>query len=145
MRSFLTALSIASVVALAGCAGVTPADPGDQKACEIWSKAEQAMVQTVAIIVEIAKDPAKMTNNVVTEFNTKRNELLAAYDEAKKVATSKDLKAALETGIAKDSAVYYDLAGATNERIQESLAAVTTLVATCTTIGVDVSGVLGTK
>jgi hypothetical protein len=103
------------------------------------------MVQTVAIIVELAKDPAQMTNDVVAEFNAKRNELLAAYDQAKKVATSKDLKAALENGINKDSAIYFDLAGASNERIQESLAAVTTLVATCTTIGVDVSGVLGTK
>ena len=145
MRSFVTAVSLASVVALTGCSAVTPVDPGDQQACTIWSKAEQAMVQTVAIIVELAKDPAGLSEDVATEFNTKRNELLAAYDEAKKVATSEDLKTALENGINKDSVVYYDLAGATNERIQESMAAVSTIVATCGVAGVDVSDVLGTK
>ena len=145
MRSLLTVVSIASVVALTGCSSVPAADPGDQQACQIWSKAEQAMVQTVAIIVELAKDPATMTEDVATEFNTKRNELLAAYDEAKKVATSPDLKAALEEGINKDSVVYFDLAGATNERIQESMAAVSTIVSTCAIAGVDVSSVLGTK
>ena len=103
------------------------------------------MVQTVAIIVELAKDPASMTNDVATEFNTKRNELLTAYDEAKKVATSPDLKDALDEGINKDSVVYYDLAGATNERIQASMAAVRTIVSTCAIAGVDVSSVLGTK
>ena len=145
MRSFLTAVSIASVVALTGCSSTPAVDPGDQQACQIWSKSEQAMVQTVAIIVELAKDPATMTEDVATEFNTKRNELLAAYDQAKKVATSPDLKAALENGINKDSVVYYDLAGATNERIQESMAAVSTIVSTCAIAGVDVSSVLGTK
>ena len=145
MRSLLTAVSIASVVALTGCSSIPAADPGDQQACQIWSKAEQAMVQTVAIIVELAKDPATMTEDIATEFNTKRNELLAAYDEAKKAATSPDLKAALEEGINKDSVVYFDLAGATNERIQESMAAVSTIVSTCAIAGVDVSSVLGTK
>lgn len=144
MRTLLTSLSIASVVALTGCSA-TAVDPGDQEACTIWSEAEQAMVQTVAIIVEIAKDPAAMTEDVANEFNTKRNELLAAYDQAKKVATSPDLKSALEAGIDKDSIVYYDLAGATNERIQESMAAVATIVATCATVGIDVSSVLGTN
>lgn len=144
MRSILSAISLATVVALTGCTA-TAVDPGDQEACTIWSEAEQAMVQTVAIIVELAKDPAGMTEDVANEFNTKRNELLAAYDKAKEVATSPDLKSALETGIDKDSVVYYDLAGATNERIQESMAAVATIVATCATVGIDVSGVLGTN
>ncbi len=145
MRSLFTAVSIASVVALTGCSALPATDPGDQQACTIWSEAEQAMIQTVAIIVELAKDPAAMTEEVVGEFNTKRNQLLEAYDKAKEVATSPDLKAALEAGIDKDSIVYYDLAGATNERIQESMAAVSTIVATCAVAGVDVSGVLGTK
>lgn len=145
MRSLFTAVSIASVVALTGCSTLPATDPGDQQACTIWSEAEQAMIQTVAIIVELAKDPTAMTEEVVGEFNTKRNQLLEAYDKAKEVATSPDLKAALEAGIDKDSIVYYDLAGATNERIQESMAAVSTIVATCAVAGVDVSGVLGTK
>lgn len=145
MRSFLTAVSIATVVALTGCAGLPAADAGDKEACEVWSKSEQAMVQTVAIIVEIAKDPAGLTEDVATEFNTKRNELLAAYDQAKQVATSPDLKAAFENGIDKDSVVYYDLAGATNERIQESMAAVSSIVAACAVAGIDVADVLGTK
>lgn len=143
MRSILTAVSVASVVALTGCS--TTADPGDQQACTVWSEAQQAMVQTVAIIVELAKDPAGLTEDVANEFNTKRNELLAAYDQARELATSEDLKAALEAGLDKDSVVYYDLAGATNERIQESMAAVGTIVATCAAAGIDVSSVLGTK
>ena len=64
MRSILTAVSLASVVALTGCSGVAPVDPGDKQACELWSKAEQAMVQTVAIIVELAKDPAGLSEDV---------------------------------------------------------------------------------
>ena len=145
MRSILAAVSVATVVALTGCSAIPAADPGDKQACEVWSKAEQAMVQTVAIIVKLAEDPAGLTEDVATEFNTKRNELLAAYDQAKKLATSKDLKAALEDGINKDSVVYYDLAGATNERIQASMTAVSAIVATCAVAGVDVSSVLGTK
>ena len=145
MRSILAAVSVATVVALTGCSAIPAADPGDKQACEVWSKAEQAMVQTVAIIVKLAEDPAGLTEDVATEFNTKRNELLAAYDQAKKLATSKDIKAALEDGINKDSVVYYDLAGATNERIQASMTAVSAIVATCAVAGVDVSSVLGTK
>jgi hypothetical protein len=145
MRTLLAAASIATAVTLTGCSGLPATDAGDKEACEIWSKSEQAMVQTVAIIVELAKDPAGLTEDVATEFNTKRNELLAAYDQAKKVATSPDLKAALENGIDKDSVVYYDLAGATNERIQESMAAVSTIVAACAVAGVDVADVLGTN
>ena len=144
MRRLITALSVASVVALTGCTAAPAADPGDQQACQVWSKAEQNMVQTVAIIVKLASDPAGLTDAAATEFNTKRNELLAAYDQAKKLATSEDLKAALDEGLNKDSVVYYDLAGATNERIQASMDAVRTLVTTCaTTAGVDVKGLLG--
>jgi hypothetical protein len=121
------------------------ASEGDKQACTIWSEAQQAMVQTVAIIYELAKDPASLTEEVVTEFNTKRNQLLGAYDQAKKVATSESLKSALDVGLDADSVVYYDLAGATNERIQESLTAVGNLVVACTAAGIDVSDVLGTK
>jgi len=144
MRRLLTAVAIFSVTALAGCASVT-ASEGDKQACTIWSEAQQAMVQTVAIIYELAKDPASLTEEVVTEFNTKRNQLLGAYDKAKKVATSESLKSALDVGLDADSVVYYDLAGATNERIQESLTAVGNLVVACTAAGIDVSDVLGTK
>lgn len=145
MRSILSTVSVAAVVALTGCSATPAVDPGDHEACTLWSKAEQAMVQTVAIIVELSADPAGLTEDVATEFNTKRNELLAAYDEAKKTATSQSLKDAFDNGLNKDSVVYYDLAGATNERIQESMNAVSTIVATCGVAGVDVSSVLGTK
>ncbi len=144
MRRLLTAVAILSVTALAGCASVN-ASEGDKQACTIWSEAQQAMVQTVAIIYELAKDPASLTEEIVTEFNTKRNQLLGAYDQAKKVATSESLKSALDVGLDADSVVYYDLAGATNERIQESLTAVGNLVVACTAAGIDVSDVLGTK
>lgn len=144
MRRLLTAVAILSVTALAGCTSLT-ANEGDKQACTIWSEAQQAMVQTVAIIYEMAKNPESLTEDVVTEFNTKRNQLLGAYDQAKKVATSESLKQALNVGLDADSVVYYDLAGATNERIQESLTAVSNLVVACTAAGIDVSDVLGTK
>lgn len=144
MRRMMTAVALLSVTALAGCTSVT-ASEGDKQACTIWSEAQQAMVQTVAIIYEMAKDPASLTEEVVTEFNTKRNQLLGAYDQAKKVATSENLKDALAVGLDADSVVYYDLAGATNERIQDSLTAVSNLVVACTAAGIDVSDVLGTK
>lgn len=145
MRSALAAVSFATVVALTGCAATTAVDPGDQEACITWAKSEQAMLQTVAIIFKIAQDPAGLTNDVAEEFNTKRNELLAAYDSAKKVATSTDLQQALDNGINKDSVIYYDLAGATAERIQESRDAIAAVVTQCTLSGIDVSEILGTK
>jgi hypothetical protein len=144
MRRSLTAIALISVAALAGCSSVT-ASEGDKQACTVWSEAQQAMVQTVAIIYEMAKDPTSLTEEVVTEFNTKRNQLLGAYDQAKELATSESLKSALDVGLDADSVVYYDLAGATNERIQDSLTAVGNLVVACTAAGIDVSDVLGTK
>ncbi len=144
MRRSLTAIALISVAALAGCSSVA-ASEGDKQACTVWSEAQQAMVQTVAIIYEMAKDPTSLTEEVVTEFNTKRNQLLGAYDQAKELATSESLKSALDVGLDADSVVYYDLAGATNERIQDSLTAVGNLVVACTAAGIDVSDVLGTK
>jgi hypothetical protein len=144
MRRLITSVAILSVTALTGCASVT-ASEGDKQACTVWSEAQQAMVQTVAIIYEMAKDPASLTEEVVTEFNTKRNQLLGAYDQAKALATSDSLKSALEVGLDADSIVYYDLAGATDARIQDSLTAVGNLVVACTAAGIDVSDVLGTK
>lgn len=143
MRSTLTVLTVTSMAILAGCA--TPADSGDKEACTVWSEAEKAMLQTVAIIAEVAKDPAGMSEDVVAEFNLRRNELLVAYDKAAKVATSPDLKAALENAMDTDSVIYYDLAGATAERMQASIAAVGSVVSTCLVAGIDVSSVLGTN
>jgi len=146
MRRILAVLALSSVAVLAGCSGTTAAvDPGDKEACTVWSTAEKAMLQTVAVIVEVAKDPAGLTENVATAFNTSRNELLVAYDKASKLAKSKDLKDALETGLDTDSVLYYDLAGATQARMQASIAAVGKVVSTCLVAGIDVSSVLGTK
>ena len=143
MRRIVTAITLSSALVLSGC--TTTADPGDKEACTVWSEAQQSMLQTVAVIVEVTKDPEGLTEDVATAFNKSRNELLVAYEKAKELATSKDLKAALEKGLDADSTVYYDLAGATQERMQASIAAVGALVSTCLVSGVDVSEVLGTK
>jgi 16S rRNA G1207 methylase RsmC len=82
------------------------------------------MLQTVAVIVEVAKDPEGLTEDVATAFNKARNELLVAYDKATELATSPDLKSALEKALDADSVIYYDIAGATQERMQASIAAV---------------------
>ena len=143
MRRIIAVLALSSIALLAGC---TPAvDPGDKEACTVWSTAEKSMLQTVAVIVEVAKDPAGLTEDVATAFNTSRNELLVAYDKASKLAHSKDLKDALANGFDTDSVLYYDLAGATQERMQASIAAVGKVVSTCLVAGIDVSSVLGTK
>ena len=143
MRRIVTAIALSSALVLSGCA--TAADPGDKEACTVWSEAQQAMLQTVAVIVEVAKDPEGLTEDVATAFNKARNELLVAYDKAAALATSKDLKAALEKGLDADSTIYYDIAGATQERMQASIAAVGALVSSCLVAGVDVSEVLGTN
>ena len=143
MRRIIAVLALSSIALLAGCSAAV--DPGDKEACTVWSAAEKSMLQTVAVIVEVAKDPAGLTEDVATAFNKSRNELLVAYEKAKDLATSKDLKAALEKGLDADSTVYYDLAGATQERMQASIAAVGALVSSCLVAGVDVSEVLGTK
>jgi len=143
MRRIVTAIALSSALVMTGC--TTAADPGDKEACTVWSEAQQAMLQTVAVIVEVAKDPEGLTEDVATAFNKSRNELLVAYDKATKLATSPDLKAALEKALDADSVVYYDLAGATQERMQASIAAVGALVSSCLVAGIDVSEVLGTK
>jgi hypothetical protein len=143
MRRALSALFLVPVLVLAGCS--TAANPGDKEACTVWSEAEKAMLNTVAIIVEVTKDPNGLTEDVATAFNKSRNELLVAYDKATKLATSPDLKSALETAFDADSVIYYDLEGATQERMQASIAAVGQVVATCLAVGIDVSEVLGTK
>lgn len=143
MRRIVTALVLSSALALSGCA--TSVDPGDKEACTVWSEAQKSLLQTVAIISEIAKDPEGLTEDAATTFNTVRNELLVAYDKATKLANSPDLKSALEKALDADSVVYYDLAGATAERMQASIAAVGTVVSTCIVAGVDVSSVLGTN
>ena len=143
MRRTLALVTAASIALLSGC--TASVDPGDKEACTVWSKAEKAMLQTISIIVEVTKDPAGMTDDVAKTFNTARNELLVAYGEAAKVAKSKTLQDALAAGLDADSVIYYDLAGATNERMQKSIAAVGTVVSTCLAAGIDVTSVLGTK
>jgi uncharacterized lipoprotein YajG len=142
MRRTLAVLTATSIALLAGCS--TPVDPGDKEACTVWAEAEKAMLQTVAVIVEVSKNPNNLADDIVSEFNKGRNELLAAYDQATKLATSPDLKSALEKALDADSIIYYDLAGATTERMQASIAAVGTVVSTCLVAGIDVSSVLGT-
>lgn len=143
MRRIATAIALSSALVLSGC--TTAADPGDKEACTVWSEAQQAMLQTVAVIVEVGKDPEGLTEDVAIAFNKSRNELLVAYEKAKELATSEDLKAALEKGLDADSTIYYDIAGATQERMQASIAAVGALVSSCLVAGVDVSEVLGTN
>ncbi len=143
MRRIVTAIALSSALVLSGC--TTTADPGDKEACAVWSEAQQAMLQTVAVIVEVGKDPEGLTEDVAIAFNKSRNELLVAYENAKELATSEDLKAALEKGLDADSTIYYDIAGATQERMQASIAAVGALVSSCLVAGVDVSEVLGTN
>lgn len=142
MRRTLAVLTATSIALLAGC--TTAVDPGDKEACTVWSQAEKAMLQTVSIIVEVAKNPNNLSEDIASEFNKGRNELLVAYDKATKVANSPDLKAALEQALDADSVIYYDLAGATAERMQASIAAVGAVVSTCLVAGIDVSSVLGT-
>lgn len=143
MRRIATAIALSSALVLSGCTAA--ADPGDKEACTVWSEAQQAMLQTVAVIVEVGKDPEGLTEDVAIAFNKSRNELLVAYEKAKELATSEDLKAALEKGLDADSTIYYDIAGATQERMQASIAAVGALVSSCLVAGVDVSEVLGTN
>ncbi len=142
MRRIVTAIALSSALVLSGCA--TAVDPGDKEACAIWSQAQKAMLQTVAVIVEVSKNPNDLAEDIVAEFNKGRNELLVAYDKATQLATSPDLKSALEKAFDADSVIYYDLAGATAERMQASIAAVGTVVSTCLIAGIDVSSVLGT-
>lgn len=142
MRRIVTAIALSSALVLSGCA--TAVEPGDKEACTVWSEAQQAMLQTVAVIVEVSKNPNDLAEDIVAEFNKGRNELLVAYDKATKLATSPDLKSALEKAFDADSVIYYDLAGATAERMQASIAAVGTVVSTCLVAGIDVSSVLGT-
>ena len=143
MRRIVTAIALSSTLVLSGC--TTTADPGDKEACTVWSEAQQAMLQTVAVIVEVGKDPEGLTEDVAIAFNKSRNELLVAYEKATELATSEDLKAALEKGLDADSTIYYDIAGATQERMQASIAAVGALVSSCLVAGIDVSEVLGTN
>lgn len=103
------------------------------------------MLQTVAVIFKLAQEPGGLTENAMKEFNTKRNELVAAYDKAKKLATSADLKNALQTGIDKDAAIYFNIAAASNERIKTSQDAVAAIITQCAAGGIDVSSILGTK
>lgn len=143
MRRIIATIALSSVALLSGC---TPAaDPGDKEACTVWSQAQQAMLQTVAVIVEVSKNPNNLSEDIIAEFNKGRNELLVAYEKATEVATSPDLKSALDKALDADSVIYYDLAGATAERMQASIAAVGTVVSTCLLAGIDVSSVLGTS
>lgn len=142
MRRTLAILTATSIALLAGC--TTAVEPGDKEACTVWAEAEKAMLQTVAVIVEVSKNPENLADDIVNEFNKGRNQLLVAYDKATKLASSPDLKAALESALDADSVIYYDLAGATAERLQKSIAAVGTVVSSCLVAGIDVSSVLGT-
>ena len=143
MRRIVAAIALSSVALLAGC--TTAVEPGDKEACTVWAEAEKTMLQTVSVIVEVSKNPNNLADDIVAEFNKGRNELLVAYDKATELATSPDLKSALEKAFDADSVIYYDLAGATAERMQASIAAVGTVVSTCLIAGIDVSSVLGTN
>ncbi len=140
-RSFL-ALPLAALLAISGCAAPATVDPGDQQACTDWARYEKGMLQLVAVIQHLAQDPKGLTQDVATEFNTSRNNLLVAYDSSLKTATSKGVKDALNKALSADSVMYYDLGGATDEVIQNSITSVAGVVTACMTAGVDVSAVL---
>jgi uncharacterized lipoprotein YmbA len=145
-RSLIT-LPLVAALALTGCSATTnPAgstvDLGDKQACTDWAGYEQGMLQVVSVIQHLAADPKGLTQDVVTQFNTARNNLLVAYDTAGKEATSKSIKDALSTAASADSAIYYNLPGATNKLIQKSITSVTAVVKACSAAGVDLSSIL---
>lgn len=142
MRRSIIALPLAVVTALAGCTTPPTVDPADQQACTDWAQYEQGMVQLIAIIQQMAQDPKGLTEDVATQFNTARNNLLVAYDTALKTAKSKDVKDALNRALDADSVIYFDLGGATDELIQESITSVAGVVTACAAAGVDVSTIL---
>lgn len=140
ISSILRGAAIASVTAmtLAGCSLATPAAAGDKEACEIYAVAQSAFLQTSAAIAKIAEDPANVTEEVIAEFENKKQALLDAYDTALTTVENADLKAALENAQQLDTALYGDMANATDAQIQESMAAAATLVTNCTLSGVDI-------
>lgn len=149
---FLTVVAAALVLALAGCSstatdspapGPTEAqivvpDTADGKACAAWYQAEVAMLQAVAAI-QLSSSSTVLTN----AFNTRRNELLAAYSAARDSAENADLKALFDTGLNTDSKMYFHIDTVTDADIQGALKSVENLIAGCATVGFDASGIFG--
>lgn len=141
MRRAIATVLLLSAATLSGCAAVPAVDAGDKEACEIWAKAEQDMMTTVSVIANLTADvdPQQITE----EFNTRRNELLVAYQSAAQAATNADLKSLLEKGLDEDASVYFAVASSTAEDMAASAAAVAAITASCVTAGIDVGKFLG--
>ncbi|MFM6981371.1 MAG: hypothetical protein ACKOWP_01165 [Microbacteriaceae bacterium] len=140
ISSLIRGAAIASVAALTltGCSLATPAAPGDKEACEVYAVAQSAFLQTSAAVAKIAEDPANVTEEVIAEFESKKQALLDAYDTALATVESADLKAALQSAQTLDTELYNNMATATDAQIQESMAAAAALVTNCTVSGVDI-------
>lgn len=144
ISSLLRGAALASVttLVLTGCSLATPAAAGDKEACEIYAVAQSAFLQTSAAVAKIAEDPANVTEEVIAEFESKKQALLDAYDTALSTVENADLKAALENAQTLDTTLYGDMANATDAQFQESIAAAATLVTNCTLSGVDISALI---
>jgi hypothetical protein len=137
----IIAFTITALLALSGCSqGVQDPTP-DRVACETWANGEKSMLQMVSLIATMSKDSGGLTEDALTAFNGARNTLLTAYETASKTAESETIKDALNKALDADSVVYYDLAGATTERMQDSINAVSAVIAACATTGVDLTSI----
>ena len=137
----ILAVSLTATLALSGCTQAVEDPTPDRLACETWADGEKSMLQMVSLIATMSKDSGGLTEDALSAFNGARNTLLSAYDIASKTAESKTLKDALSTALDADSVVYYDLAGATTERMQASINAVSAVIAACATSGVDLTSI----
>lgn len=136
------ALATVTTVALAGCSVIPVASEADQQACQVYAVAQNAYLATSAAIAEVAADPQQVTAEMVTQFEERQAQLLATYDSAIAMVESTELKAAFENAKNIDGAMYADLANASDQQIQDSMAAAATLVSTCLVSGVDIAQLL---
>lgn len=103
------------------------------------------MLQMVSLIATLAQKPEGLTNDALSQFNGARNTLLAAYDSATKAAESSAIKDALAAALDADSVVYYDIAGATQDRMQKSITAVSSVITACGASGIDLASIFNAK
>ena len=136
------ALAAATTLALTGCSVVPVASEADKQACEVYAVAQNAYLATSAAIAELAEDPQQVTADMITQFEERQAQLIATYDSAIATVESTELKTAFENARNIDAAMYADLANASDQQIQESMAAAATLVSTCLLSGVDIAQLL---
>ena len=136
------ALAAATTLALTGCSVVPVASEADKQACEVYAVAQNAYLATSAAIAELAEDPQQVTAEMITQFEERQAQLIATYDSAIATVESTELKTAFKNARNIDAAMYADLANASDQQIQESMAAAATLVSTCLLSGVDIAQLL---